>query len=225
MKLSKDTLAIFKNFSMINTNLMLLPGNKVSTISYEETLVGYAEIQEDIPANFGIYDLPEFLGALSLFEDPDLEFNTTHVKIKNDKQSIKFFSAEQSLLKTPVMIDNTPGIVTKFPKSDIKFSLSAEQLTTILKTASVLKSSDISIIGADDKLKIVVGDKKNSTANKFEIILGDTDTEFSANIKIQNLKLIPGAYDVEISKKKVSKWTNTSAKLTYFTGLESDSSL
>lgn len=225
MKLSKETLAILKNFSSINNNLLLLPGNKLSTISYEDSLVAYTEVQEDFPQSFGIYDLPEFLGALSLFEDPDLEFNSTHVKIKTDKHSIKFFSAEQTLLKIPVMNGNTPGIVSKFPASEIKFSLSAEQINMIIKTASVLKSSDIAILGTDDKLKVVVGDKKNSTANKFEIVLGDSDIEFTANLKVQNLKLIPGSYDVEISKKRVSKWTNEAAKLTYFVGLEADSTI
>lgn len=167
MKISKETLTVLKNFSTINSNLLLLQGNKISTLSFEETLVGYAEIQEDIPSKFGIYDLSEFLGALSLFEDPDLEFNNTHIKIKNQNHSIKYFSAEESLLKIPVMNDNIPGIVTKFPKPDITFNLSQEQLTMILKTAAVLKSSDLSITGDGSRIVLVVGDKKNSTANKF----------------------------------------------------------
>lgn len=223
MKFSKETIGILKNFSAINSNLALLSGNKLSTISNEETVVAYAEISEEIPKSFGIYDLSEFLGALSLFEDPEIDFNDTNLRIKSGNNSIKYFGAEQSLLQVPKMNGNVPGIVQKFPNPDISFQLTQDQISMIMRTSSVLKSSDISITGDGTSIKLIVGDKKNTTANKFELDLGDFTSEFSAFIKVSNLKLIPGDYLVEISNKRVSRWTNQNTSLTYFIGLENDS--
>lgn len=223
MKLSKETLAVLKNFSIINSNLILLEGSKLSTLSYDENILGYAEIAEELPSDFGIYDLSEFLGALSLFEDPELEFNDKFVEIKGAGQKIKYFATDSGLLKIPALNGNEPTIVAKFPDEGIKFTLTAEQMNMVTKTASVLKSADISIVGDGTKLNLIVGDRKNPTANKYEIELGETDEDFVATVKVAYLKLIPGSYEVHIIKQRASKWTNENTKLTYFVTLGSDS--
>ena len=178
MKLSKETVAVLKNFSAINTNLLLMAGNKLSTISTEETVVAYAEIPEEIPENFGIYDLSEFLGALSLFDDPDINFSGTFLRIKSGSNGVKYFGAEPSLLSVPKMNGNVPGIVTKCPDPDITVKLSQDQISMIMRTSSVFKTTDISITGDGSNIKLVVGDKKNSTANRYELDLGESDSEF-----------------------------------------------
>lgn len=223
MKLSKETISILKNFSQISDHLALQPGNIISTISPTETLVVVATIQEELPSTFGIYDLSEFLGAISLFEDPDVMFDKNLIRINQDNNSIKYYETEISLLHIPKLIGNTPGIVSKFPPPEISFELSNEQLQTVLKTTSVLKSADILISSDGTNLKLTVGDKKNSTASKFELGLGENDMEFNAYLQATDLKLIPGNYKVDISTKSLTRWTNKDNGMIYFVGLTKDS--
>ena len=120
------------------------------------------------------------------------------------------------------MVKAAPATI-KFPSADVTFDLDAAQLAMILRTSSVLKAGDVSIIGANGKLRAVVSDKKNDTSNAYDVELGDTDEEFKANLKVENLKMLPGDYTVEISKKKISKFKNKAIDLTYYVAVEADS--
>lgn len=216
MKLSKDTVTLFKNFAGINSNLLLKQGNKLATISTQKNVMSDTVVSETFPADFGIYDLNEFLGAMSLFEDPELDFSDKYVTIKEGGASIKYFAAEIGNLVVP-----QKAIV--FPEAEIEFTLTATMLNMIQKTASVLRATDLQIVGDGSKMVIQVGDKKNATGNTYNAQVGSTDKEFKVNLKVENLKMLPGDYLVSISSKKISRFKATSSELVYYVAVEADS--
>lgn len=216
MKLSKETIGILKNYSTISPNILITPGNVLKTRSIQNTIFSSVSIPDTFEMNFGIYDLNEFLGVLSLFNNPDLEFNDKFVRIKEDVTSIKYFSADPSVLSIP-----KKDIV--FPNPEITFNLSSETLAMILKTSSVLRAPDVSFVGSDGKLKLIVSDKKNDTSNAFEVNVGDTDSTFCINFKVEMLKFVQTDYAVAISSKRVSRFKAVGSDLEYYVGVEQDS--
>ena len=217
MKLSDKTLSVLKNFSGINQSILFKEGNKLRTISVMKNILAEATITEDFPRDFGIYDLNEFLGAMSIFEDPDLEFGDKVCKITQGNMSIKYYAADASVLTAP-----TKAIT--FPEAEINFELSNQMLTMIQRTASVLKSADVSIVGEAGQITVVVGDKKNATGNSFSEPVGTTDKSFKVNLKVENLKMIPGDYSVSVSSKKISRFkSSTNGDLVYYVAVEADS--
>ena len=214
MKLSKETVGLFKNFAGINSNLLLKSGNKLSTISAQKNVMADSTVTETFP-DFGIYDLNEFLGAMSLFEDPELEFSEKYVTIKEGSRVIKYFAADASVLTAP------QKSIT-FPSAEIQFNLSASMLSMIQRTASVLRVTDLAIVGDGSTITAVVGDKKNATGNSFSEVVGTTDKTFKVNLKVENLKMLPGDYTVSISSKKISRFQG-SGDLVYYVAVEADS--
>jgi hypothetical protein len=214
MKLSKETTALIKNFASINSNLLLKSGNKLATISAQKNVMADATVSETFP-DFGIYDLNEFLGAMSLFEDPELDFSEKYVTIKQGSMSIKYFAADASVLTAP------QKSIT-FPDAEIQFSMTAAMLNMIHRTASVLRAADVSIVGDGSTITAVVGDKKNATGNSFSEPVGTTDKSFKVNLKVENLKMIPGDYAVSISSKKISRFKGN-GDLVYYVAVEADS--
>lgn len=217
MNLSKETLNKIKNFAEINQNLLIKSGKKLSTLSAGKTVMADATVTENFtvgPNGFGIYDLNEFLGIISLFENPELEFSDKYVTIAEGKTSIKYFAADSSVLTYPTK-------ELTFPEPEISFKMTSTTLQSIRKVASVLKTTDVSIVGDGEEIKFQVGDKKNATANAYSSVIGLTDKEFVVNLKVDNLKLLPGDYDVDVSSKKISRFSNS--ELTYFVAIEADS--
>lgn len=214
MKLSKETVGLIKNFAGINSNLLLKSGNKLATISAQKNVMADAVVTETFP-DFGIYDLNEFLGAMSLFEDPELEFSDKYVTIKQGNSSIKYFAAEASVLTAPQK-------AITFPDAEIQFNLTANMLSMIQRTASVLRASDLTIIGDGSTITAVVGDKKNATGNSFQEAVGSTDKNFKVNLKVENLKMLPGDYTVSVSSKKISRFKGA-GDLVYYVAVEADS--
>ena len=215
MKLSKETLTKLKNFAEINNNLLVTKGNKIKTVNASNSLLGETTITESFGIDeFGFYDLNEFLGILSLFEDPSMEFSDKYVTVSEGKSSIKYFSASKDILVYPNK-DIT------FPEPDIEFELNAELVNSIRKVSSVLNASNISIIGDGDEIKVNIGDIKNATAPAYSSVVGTTDKTFTAILKVDHFKLMPGAYTVSLSKKKISKFT--SGENVYYLAVEADS--
>lgn len=214
MKLSKETIAIMKNFAQINSNLLIKPGKQLTTISAAKSVYASATVPEVFDTQFGIYDLNEFLGVLSIFNDPELTFNEKFVLVSEGRNSVKFYSADEAVLVTP-------SKAIKVPPADISFTLSADDIAMISKTAGVLRAPDVTIKGDGSELKVVVGDKKNITGNSYEMVIGETDDTFNANIRVDNMKIIPGDYDVEISAKRIIKFSSDSVE--YVLSLEADS--
>lgn len=217
MKLTKTTVnTILKNFAGINSNLLIKKGSKLSTISAQKNIVAEVTVEDKFPVDFGIYDLNEFLGILSLFEDPEVEFTEKFVTIKQGDTAVKYTAAEQNVLAFP-----SKSIT--FPDPDVEFTLSASDLDMIIKTSSVLRVADLAITGDGEEITLVVGDKKNATGNTFTSNVGATDKVFKIFLKVENLKMVPGEYSVQISSKKISKFEATDSDLVYFVAVESDS--
>lgn len=214
MKLSKETVGLIKNFAGINSNLLLKSGNKLATISAQKNVMADAVVTETFP-DFGIYDLNEFLGAMSLFEDPELTFHDKWVTIEQGGNSIKYFAADASVLTAPQK-------AITFPDAEIEFNMSANMLSMIQRTASVLRASDVSIVGDGSTITVVVGDKKNATGNSYNSSVGATDKKFKVNLKVENLKMIPGDYAVSVSSKKISRFKGA-GDLVYYVAVEADS--
>ena len=218
MKLSDNTLALLKNFAGINNSILVKKGNKLRTISVAKNILAEAEITEEFPRDFAIYDLNQFLNGLSLHQDPDLDFvEESYLSIKEGKRRVKYFFADPNVIISP------PEKEIKLPSEDVCFQLDSVTLEKLLKAAAVYQLPDLSAIGEAGVVKLVVRDKKNDTSNEYSIVVGETDAEFTFNFKVENIKIIPGAYDVVVSQKLLAQFTNPKYNLCYYIALEPDS--
>ena len=218
MKLSDKTLTLLKNFSSINQSILFKKGSSLRTISVMMNILAEAVIDEDLPTDFGIYDLNQFLNGLSLHHQPELNFeNTGHVVIREGKSRTKYFFADPNVIVTP------PDKEITLPSEDVSFELSTSQLDKLLKAAAIYQLPDLAVIGEAGVVKIVVRDKKNDTSNDFSIVVGETESEFSFNFKVENIKILPGTYDVVVCKQLLSRFTCQDYDLKYFIALEPDS--
>jgi hypothetical protein len=218
MKLSDNALAILKNFAGINNSILVKQGNKLRTISVAKNILAEAEIKEEFPRDFAIYDLNQFLNGLSLHQDPDLDFQEeSYLSIKEGKRRVKYFFADPNVIIAP------PEKEIQLPTQDVCFQMDSVTLEKLVKAAAVYQLPDLSAIGENGVIKLVVRDKKNDTSNEYAIVVGETDQEFSFNFKVENIKIIPGAYDVVVSSKLLSQFTNTQHNLKYYIALEPDS--
>ena len=211
MKLSDKTLSVLKNFSSINQSILFKQGNKLRTISVMKNILAEATITEEFPKDFGIYDLNQFLNGLGLHQSPELDFaNNGYAVIREGKMRSKYFFADPSVIITP------PDKEINLPTEDVCFELSTEQLDKLLKAASVYQLPDISAVGEAGVVKLVVRDKKNDTSNDFSIVVGETDSVFTFNFKVENIKILPGTYEVVVSQKLLSRFTSKNHDLVYY---------
>ena len=218
MKLSEKTLTLLKNFSNINQSILFKQGSSLRTISVMKNILAEATIDEDLPTDFGIYDLGQFLNGLALHTRPELDFqNEGYVYIKEGRMRSKYFFADPKVIVTP------PEKEITLPSEDVNFTLSTDQLDKLLKAAGIYQLPDLSVVGNNGVVKILVRDKKNDTSNDFAITVGKTDRTFSFNFKVENIKILPGTYDVVVSKKLLSRFTSQNYNLKYYIALEPDS--
>ena len=218
MTLCDNTLMVLKNFAGINKSILVKKGSKLRTMSVAKNILAEADINEDFPREFGIYDLNQFLNGLSLHQDPNLDFSEdTYLTIREGKRRVKYFFADPQVIVTP------PEKEIDLPTKDVCFQIESVTLDKLLKAAAVYQLPDLSAVGKDGVIKLVVRDKKNDTSNEFAIVVGETDKDFVFNFKVENIKIIPGAYDIVISSKLLSKFTNTNISLVYYIALEPDS--
>ena len=219
MNLSTDTLAILKNFSEINDNILFKPGSKLNTISAMKNILAEATITEKFDTEFGIYSLSEFLRAVELFDKPAVKVNGANYAVISDeksKQTIKYFFADKSVIVTP-----QKGI--SMPDKTVTFTLKKDDFAKIQKAATTLNLPDIAIKGNGKVISFVATDKKNKSSNDYSLNIGETDKEFTAYFKSENFKMISDDYDVAISKAKVSHFINRSKPVQYWIALEPDS--
>ena len=218
MKLSDKTISLLKNFSSINQSILVKEGNKLRTISVMKNILAEATVTEEFSKDFGVYDLNQFLNGLSLHQSPELDFkNDGYVVIREGKMRSKYFFADPNVIVTPPDKDIT------LPSEDVCFEISTEQLDKLLKAAAVYQLPDISAVGEGGVIKLVVRDKKNDTSNDFAIVVGETEDQFSFNFKVENIKVLPGTYEVVVSKKLLSRFESKNHDLTYYIALEPDS--
>tara|TARA_Y100001938_G_scaffold24243_1_gene31788 strand:- start:726 stop:1406 length:681 start_codon:yes stop_codon:yes gene_type:complete len=219
--LSDDTINVLKNFATINPNLVFTPGQKVKTISESKTILAQADITEDMPKEFGIYDLNEFLSVYNLVEQPTLTFEDKSVLINGaNNQVVRYFFSETEILTTPQKD-------IQMPDAELGFTLTDEILNQIRKAAAVLGHTELSLKGDNGVITASVVDTKDTTSNSFSYEL-DRDNacknDFNFILSIPNLKLLPGDYFVSISSKLISNWTNNNYPIEYFIALEKNSS-
>jgi len=220
VKFSKHTFEVLKNFSNINSNILIKPGNKISTITPAKNVMAEAEVSEDFDVEFGIWDLSKFLGTISLFENPDFDFTEKYVLVRSVTGScVKYYYSEPSLLTVPTKQLEMPDAVLTFNLSDSVFN-------EILRAASVLQLPDLAIRSIGGAIVAVALDKNEPTSNDYSIELGMnyTNAEFDFHFKIENMKFIPGNYIVDITEKIVSKFSNFNKKVNYWVALEATSS-
>ena len=218
MKLTDSTLAVLKNFAGINNSILVKKGNQLRTISVAKNILAEAEIPEDFPRDVAIYDLNQFLNGLSLHQDPNLDFTEdSHITIKEGRRRVKYFYADPQVIIAP------PDKEINLPTQEVCFQLESTSLEKLVKAAAVYQLPDLSVIGANGEITMVVRDKKNDTSNEYAVNVGETDSNFEFNFKMENIKIIPGAYDVVISSKLLSEFTNKQYNLKYFIALEPDS--
>ncbi len=218
MKLSDKTLTLLKNFSTINQSILFKKGNSLRTISVMKNILAEAQIDEDLPKDFGIYDLNQFLNGLGLHQSPELDFaDANYVVIKEGRMRTKYFFADPNVIVTP------PDKEITLPSEDVSFELSTSQLDKLLKAASIYQLPDLSVVGENGVVKVLVRDKKNDTSNDFSIVVGETESTFSFNFKVENIKIVPGTYNVVVSQKLLSRFTCQNYALKYYIALEPDS--
>ena len=218
MKLSDSTLAVLKNFAGINNSILVKKGTQLRTMSVAKNILAEAEIPEDFPRDVAIYDLNQFLNGLSLHQDPNLDFTEdSHITIKEGRRRVKYFYADPQVIIAP------PEKEINLPTQEVCFQLESSSLEKLVKAAAVYQLPDLSVLGENGEITMVVRDKKNDTSNEYAVNVGETDKEFEFNFKMENIKIIPGAYDVVISSKLLSEFTNTQYNLKYFIALEPDS--
>ena len=218
MKLSDKTISVLKNFSSINQSILFKEGSKLRTISVMKNILAEATVTEEFMKDFGIYDLNQFLNGLSLHQSPELDFkNDGYVVIREGRSRSKYFFADPNVIVTPPEKDIT------LPSEDVCFEVSTDQLEKLLKASAVYQLPDLSAVGEAGVIKLVVRDKKNDTSNDYAVVVGETDKEFSFNFKVENIKVLPGTYEVVVSQKLLSRFTSKNHDLTYYIALEPDS--
>lgn len=217
MKLSKHTLNILKNFSAINPSIAFKMGNRMKTMSVLKNIVGDAIIEENFPINFAINDLNQFQNSISLFDDPELDFsNEKYLTIFEKNNKLKYYFGDASLF-------NYPEKELALPSTDVTFSLDKEvNLLKLLKASATQSLPDLAVVADGSIMQVIVRDRLNPTTNEYSINVGSTTKSFEFNFKIENLKLYPGPYDVEISRSKISKFVHQDLDLTYWIALEPD---
>ena len=217
MKLSDNTVSVLKNYSTINQNLLINAGSTLTTMSAMKNIVARATVTETFEKDVAIYDLNEFLAALSLFENPDLDFKDDFVMMGNEgsRKSLKYWYSDPSVVTT----------VTReitMPECEVSFKFSDKELSDITKAAAVIGAADMVL----ENGSLRVTDKKNDTANHFAMEVDYVDaveTDHKFWFKVENLKLMPGTYEVAVSKNKISNFKNSNVDIEYFIALEPES--
>jgi len=220
MKLSNYTTSVLKNFSTINQNLVIKEGNTITTMSAMKNIVAKAEVEETFPQQIAIYDLNEFLGALSLFTSPVLDFSDNYVMISEENKpttKMKYFYSDPSVV-------TSPNKMITMPSNEVKFTMSSEDLSKLKRAAGAIGAPDMVLEKDGSSSSLTVKDKKNDTANNYSLDVDTTsEGEFNFYFKVENMKLLDGNYDVEISSKNISHYTNKSTDIEYWIALEPES--
>ena len=202
MKLSKNTIAILKNFATINQSVLMEPGNVLRTISPSKAIAAIATIEEEIPNAAAIYELPRFLSVVGALEDPDVDFQDNAFVISSGKNKVNYFYADPSIIIAP------KKKTVDFPKTDVEANLDVDTYERVMKMASAVQLKDIAFCGEDGKFILRALDASEGVKeDTFDIEIGETDEEFSLAIKAQNFKFITQNYKVELSRKGISKFT------------------
>ena len=214
MKISSQTLQVLKNFASINPNLLVKPGSVLSTISTNKNIFAKATVTEQFPVSFAIYDMQQFLGVISIFDDPDFTFGENSVTVSSEGRSVEYVYANQEMVVAP-----SEGVAEKIAvkNPEITFDLTAQGLNEVIKATAILQLDKINVVSKNGVVSVVVADPKNPSSNKFSLKVNGTSTaDLAMAFAAENLKLIAGDYKVNISSNGVSSFKNDKLNLEYF---------
>ena len=214
MKISSQTLQVLKNFASINPNLLVKPGSVLSTISTNKNIFAKATVTEQFPVSFAIYDMQQFLGVISIFDDPDFTFVFNSVTVSSEGRSVEYVYANQEMVVAP-----SEGVAEKIAvkNPEITFDLTAQGLNEVIKATAILQLDKINVVSKGGVVSVVVADPKNPSSNKFSLKVNGTSTaDLAMAFAAENLKLIAGDYKVNISSNGVSSFKNDKLNLEYF---------
>jgi len=206
-----------KNFATINQSILIKKGKKLRSMSAMKNILVEADITEEINRDVAIYDLNQFLNAMSLVPGCELHLDDDSIEITDGTNSIDYRYSDPSVITAP------PDKKMDLPSQDVCVVLSEENLTNVKKAAAVLQIPDVSLVGNGQEIVLTVRDKKNSGSNAYRIVVGETDHVFQFNLKVENLKLISGDYDVVVSKKGIAQFTHHGMPVVYYVAIEPDS--
>ena len=216
MKLSENTLSVLKNFSSINSGIVLQKGNVQKTMSPEKSILVEAEIEDALPEQFGIYDLNQFLGNVSTLKNPELTFSENSVLMDDGDITFNYYSCSPNLIVSP------PDKELKLKQVDVSFNLTNANLSKLLRLAAMNNLTHLSVVGKNGEIRLQTHEKANDTSNYASFKLNDyAGEDFSASFKVENIKLIPGDYDVEMQLGAFAKFVSKNSKIKYFIALES----
>ncbi|AFD02994.1 gp45 sliding clamp DNA polymerase accessory protein [Synechococcus phage metaG-MbCM1] len=213
--ITPQTIEVLKNFCAINKSIVIKPGNTISTLSINKNILAIAEVQEQFESEISIYDLGLFVNGLSLFDQPKIDTNSKSFVVVSDevgRSKTRFFYAD------PEIITQAPEEEIKLPDMDVHFHLDSETHKQLNKAAAIYQLPDLCLFGDGEEMNLCVTDKKNETSNNFSVKVGNTDQTFCYCFRVENLKLLAGAYDVSVSSKNVAKFQGTGIK--YYIALE-----
>ena len=219
MKISNNTLDILKNFSEINQSILMKAGKKLKTVSTLKNILAHAEVEEDFPQDFAIYNLNEFIGLLSILNEPDLTFDDKYLTVSINDDKVKYFYADPTFIVKPEK-------ELTMPEVEINFDLTKDTYLYLNKMATILQLHDIQLKGCpkSNKVYLCLTNKKDNTSNDYSRVVGNsTSKSFNIFFKRENLKIIPGDYTVSISSKGISHFKNNKENLEYWIALEPDS--
>jgi gp45 sliding clamp, C terminal len=217
MKLSENTINILKNFATINPSLLVNPGNTITTMSPAKSIYAKANVEENFPTRFAIYELSKFLGITSLIKDAELDFGERQVNIVSGRQTVNYTYADPSMIVAP-----DPNKDINFPAADVEFSISQEELQKVVRASGVLQLPEIAVTGDSHHITVTATNSKNPSSDVFSIEVGTTDKSFNMIFKVENIiKLISSNYDVMISSKGLSKWSTNN--MFYYIATEASS--
>jgi len=216
MKVSNEMCDVLKSFSGINQSIWVDEGNVLRTISPAKTILAKATVEEDFDSPFGIYDLNQFLGCLSLVENAEIDLKDTYMRIHNDRNKIKYGYVEKDIITTP------PAKEMKLPSEDVSFVLTNDVMQKVMQSCNVMQFPNVVVEVKDNQLSLVACDVKNPGGNRFEAFVCEHEGEYSFTYRSDNLKVMPFDYNVSISDKGISMWSSRPEKVEYFIALERD---
>lgn len=215
MKLSNETLTVLKNFSAINQGIQFKKGKKLTTVSAGKTVLAQANLKDEFPQDFCVYDLNQFLSVHSLFKDSEINFDGSNIVIGNGRKNTKYRMTAKEMIVTP------PEKEITLPSVDCSFTFTSEDYDSVMKSASVLSSPHIGVVSDGEKVQVQTFDAQDNSAHVFSVDVGDGNgKKYNIVFKTENIKLIPGSYDVEISFKGIGHFKNTKEDIQYWIAFE-----
>lgn len=218
MQISNETIQFLKNFASINSNILIRKGNTLSTISTAKNIFARGTVTENFPVEVAIYDLNSLLALLTLMENQNIEFGEKSLTISKDNGKFEYFySALNVIVAAPDKNIETDGAFA--------FTLTAEDVNMVMKAAAITNAPTISVIADGKDVVLIIGDKKNDTANTYRKVIGISENSFECHMAVENFKIIPDSYMVTVSKNKLFHFKNNSKSLEYFIAMEPDSNV